>query len=89
MTTHHLLRITLDEVRALRMQCNRCGCAVELKVAGDNLTYPPEQCPGCRQILHDHDDEHPLLGAVRGLRQLHEQARAEKKVTFFLEVQVE
>lgn len=85
MTAHHLLRVTLDEVLALRMECNRCGCAVELKVAGDSLFFPPMQCPGCQMILHDNSDKHPLLRVARCLREMAIQAEAEQNITFQLE----
>lgn len=28
MTSHHAVRVTLDEILYLRMQCNRCECAI-------------------------------------------------------------
>ncbi len=71
MTAHHLLRVTLDEILCLRMQCNRCGCAVEL--------------PGCQMILHDNSDKHPLLRVARCLREMAIQAEAEQNITFQLE----
>ena len=89
MTAHHLLRVTLDEVLCLRIQCNRCGCAVELKVGGDNLYFPPMQCPGCQLVLHDNNEKHPLLRVARGLREMAIHAEAERNVTLQLEFRAE
>ena len=51
MVVEHNFVLSLDEIKAIRFRCRKCGACTSFKL-NESVNFPVV-CPGCRMTLYD------------------------------------
>lgn len=81
MTIEGTTTVSLDEIKALEIRCNKCGGFLSVPI--ERTTPVPLDCPGCGEELTKGTTHTPSIVFVQLVRQLRDWANIEQQAKDF------